>query len=54
MSKTRIAQIAVIIAFVALIFYNLGIAMTLKNLKPTATANGYEIEVFGEVFTYED
>lgn len=54
MKKTTIVKI--IIAFItsAIIFYNLGIAMTLKNLKPTATANGYEIEVFGEVFTYED
>ena len=54
MKKTTIVKI--IIAFItsAIIFYNLGISAVLKNAQPRKVADGYEIEVFGQVYFYED
>lgn len=52
MKKIQIAQILLIIFFVAIIFYNLGVSYVIKHQVPRAVSGGYEIEVFGNVFYY--
>lgn len=54
MKKIIIAKMLIIATVLALIFYNLGIAVTLKNLKPRAVNGGYEITLFDNVYFYED
>lgn len=40
---------------IAIIFYNIGIATTLKHMKPHYEGNGvYQVELFGDIYTYED
>jgi hypothetical protein len=53
-NKVNLIKIVLIIITTAIVFYNLGISATLKNLEPHATANGYEITVFGETWFYTD
>lgn len=52
--KITLVKIVLIIITTAIVFYNIGIAVTLKTLKPHAVNNGYEIEVFGQIYYYED
>ena len=54
MKKTTIVKIILIIITTAIVFYNIGISVTLKSLQPKAVADGYEITVFGETFFYQD
>ena len=54
MKKVTIVKIVFVIITTAIIFYNLGISATLKNLEPHKVGEHYEITVFGETFIYED
>lgn len=54
MKKINVIQMIIAIIGLAIIFYNIGIATALKNLKPHVIKNGYEIELFGQVYLYED
>lgn len=50
----RIVKLIMIAITIAIVFYNVGIATALKHLQPHATATGYEVELFGQVYVYED
>lgn len=54
MNKINLVKIILVIIATAIVFYNLGIARTLKNLEPHAVNGGYEITVFDETWFYED
>lgn len=54
MKKITIIKIVLVILTTAIVFYNLGISATLKNLEPHKIGDHYEITVFGETFLYED
>lgn len=54
MKKITIVKIILAILTTAIVFYNLGISATLKNLKPHRVGDHYEVTVFGETFLYED
>ena len=56
MSKKSITTVKLILVAItiAIVFYNLGVSAVIKGMKPHATATGYEVEVFGQVYTYED
>lgn len=54
--KTEYIIKAIMVAItIAIIFYNIGIATTLKHIKPHYEGNGvYQVELFGDIYTYED
>lgn len=52
--KINLIKIILIIITTAIVFYNIGISVTLKNLQPHAVGDHYEVTVFGETFIYED
>lgn len=56
MKKSTLNKIKLVIILIltAIVFYNLGISATLKNLEPHAVKGGYEITVFGETWFYTD
>ena len=54
MSRITIAKIIIVIITTAIIFYNLGISVTLKNLEPHAVNGGYEITLFDNTYFYTD
>lgn len=52
--KINLVKIILIIIATAIVFYNIGISVTLKNLQPHVVGDHYEVTVFGETFIYED